>query len=83
MPENKTAKVTEILSMLEKKAISLRTAHVMLNELGYNIPDDEINEMLGEATASVAASIDPFAGRVEEEMNDGGDESAGAFDEEV
>lgn len=72
LPTNRKAVMDEVLAMLttEPPLISTEYARALLQEkLGYDFPDEMANTVVEEASAIAAArSVDPFATRVAEEL---------------
>lgn len=65
LPENRKSILDEILSLVDKKIISLEYARQLVSErLGYTIPSDT-----GAQVASEATALDAFAVRVDSELN--------------
>ena len=75
LPVNKEAEVTRIMSLVSNGLLSIRTAHVQLSKLGYDIPNDEFAAILEEMEAKSIATPDPFMSRVAREM-DGADDGS-------
>lgn len=67
MPENREAKVTELIRLAAAGLISGRTARQRLADLGYELPDDE-----GEQVAAETRAGDPFAARLAREAEQEG-----------
>lgn len=72
LPLNRISTLQEIILMVENMIISLAYARVLIQEkLGYDIPDDVMQEILQEkrTLAEAAASSDPWVNRVNQELD--------------
>lgn len=68
MPQDRAARFSEIISMVTAAppVMSVRTAIVELNKIGYNIPPDELAQIQKEGQDRL--KIDPFSLRIEAEQ---------------
>lgn len=72
LPEDRDARIKEILSLVAAQVISVEYAQQELAQFGYNFPDEMMGQLKQEAVWRGAAYPDPFAARLgEEENNDG------------
>lgn len=78
LPVNRKAVLEEILSMLREGVISIAYAQAQIAErLGYDIPDQMLDEIAAEAKALAAArAVDPYAARAQFEIDREGQSGA-------
>lgn len=74
VPQDRAARFNEIIEMVTAvpPVMSVRTAIVELNKIGYNIPSDELTQLQKEATDRAAVApvpaVDPFGARASAEL---------------
>lgn len=68
LPLNRDQKVTELTTMLDKKVISVSFYRAEMAKLGYVFPENMDQEILESTRAMSTATADPFASRVDEEL---------------
>lgn len=74
IPVNRTAKLAELNDMLDRQVISTQYYRDEATKLGYIFPDD-IEDGIAADAARLAAAVDPFGARVDEELGGNGEES--------
>jgi hypothetical protein len=73
MPQNRQAKIAEIIQLVTAQLISAEYARVELSKLGYEFPADMGQTVVAEQTALASAQYpDPYADRLRQEILDGG-----------
>lgn len=73
VPEDRKQKFTEIMAMFEAKLVTAEWAYAELSKLGYIFPEGMTQAVLSEAAARARAT-DPFASRMESEIDEEGAE---------
>jgi hypothetical protein len=70
LPQNREQKVSELNDMLDKKVISIPFYRAEMTKLGYNFPENMDAEILESTRAISTATADPFASRVDSELEE-------------
>jgi len=69
MPENRQAKIDEVIKIYGAGIITLEMAQAELAKLGYEFPTDGAEAVLSQQ-ARIASMVDPYANRVRVELED-------------
>jgi len=72
LPENKDKRIDQLFKALEAKAVGLNFVWSELRRLGWKLPDDATMLQMVAETKALTEPADPFADRLDDELQDAG-----------